>query len=791
MALALNGKWRVGTALARSFALLSMLSSILAVLGYINGVASLYGFASFIPMALHTAALFLTLSMAVLHSAAHFEQNTTALRGVRGQSLQSKVISGFATACFMLAVVSVVAYQSIHQFIEASHWDGHTREVLLAIGDLGSEMKDAETGTRGYVVTGDEIYLDPYRKAVVAVGPMVKELRALTSDNDTQQLRLKQLEPLLQAKLDIDRQIVERRSSVDFDAAQLLPAMGEAKRLMQAIRADLASMESTENDLLAKRSTAQQSSATRTIVVILAVGVCAFVTILVAASRIKRDIRARVAADKALRESEEKFRVLVESAKEYAIMMLDIDGRVRTWNSGAMRIHGYEQEEIVGHYISQFYPSGALPLEKMHELLDQAKEKGEYEEDGWRIRKDGSQFWANIVITCLRDAHGNPVGFSKITRDLTDRKRAEEQTRSFFALSLDMLSIAGTDGFFKHLNPAWRATLGFSEAELRSKPSVEFVHPEDLASTIAMSNRLFHGEAIVNFENRYRRKDGTYRWFAWNATVSEDRQLIYGTARDVTDAKQTEQAIAELNASLRRGNIQLEAANKELEAFSYSVSHDLRAPLRAIDGFSQALLEDYSNQFDDVGKDYLQRVRSATQRMGQLIDDILNLSRVTRSEMSLQRTDLSAIASGIVSELRRSQPDRQIDVEIAGGIDAHADPRLVRIVLDNLIGNAWKFTGKRIDARIEVGVEHGGDETIYFVRDNGAGFDMTYAHKLFGAFQRLHAAADFAGTGIGLATVQRIVHRHGGRVWAESVAGQGATFFFTLPETNPLLNQAA
>jgi PAS domain S-box-containing protein len=691
----------------------------------------------------------------------------------------------------MLAVVSVVAYQSIHQFIEATHWDGHTRQVLLAIGDLGSEMKDAETGTRGYVMTGDELYLEPYRKAVDAVAPILSELRELTSDNETQQQRLKQLEPLLQAKLDIDRQIVERRSSADFEAAQLLPAMDEAKRLMQAIRAGLTAMESTENDLLAIRNVAQHSSANRTIVVILALGVCTLVTILVAASRIKRDLRARAAADKALRESEEKFRVLVESAKEYAIMMLDIDGRVRTWNPGATRIHGYEQEEIVGHYISQFYPHGVLPLEKMHELLEQAKERGEYEEDGWRVRKDGSQFWANVVITCLRDTTGNPVGFSKITRDLTDRKRAEEQTRSFFTLSLDMLFIAGTDGFFKHLNPAWSATLGFTEAELRAKPFVEFVHSDDLASTIAVSNQLSHGETIVNFENRYRRKDGTYRWLAWNATVSADRQLIYGAARDVTDAKQAEHAIAELNASLRRGNIQLEAANKELEAFSYSVSHDLRAPLRAIDGFSQALLEDYASQFDDVGKDYLQRVRSATQRMGQLIDDILNLSRVTRSEMSIEQTDLSAMASDVVVELRRAQPERQIDVEVAAGIDARADLHLIRIVLDNLIGNAWKFTGKRNDAKIEVGVERSGDETIYFVRDNGAGFDMAFVDKLFGAFQRLHAAADFAGTGIGLATVQRIVHRHGGRVWAESVAGQGATFFFTLPEGNPVLNQAA
>jgi two-component system sensor histidine kinase/response regulator len=231
---------------------------------------------------------------------------------------------------------------------------------------------------------------------------------------------------------------------------------------------------------------------------------------------------------------------------------------------------------------------------------------------------------------------------------------------------------------------------------------------------------------------------------------------------------------------LQTVNAALEAANKELESFSYSVSHDLRAPLRSIDGFSQALLEDYMDKLDEEGKDHLQRVRASTQRMAELIDDMLNLSRMTRSEMRLESVNLTAVVQTIAAELQRSQPDRRVEFVIADEVVANGDSGLLKVALENLIGNAWKFTGKHLDAKIEFGItSHNGNST-YFVRDNGSGFDMAYADKLFGAFQRLHDAREFPGTGIGLATVQRVVHRHGGQVWAESEVEKGATFYFTL-----------
>jgi len=265
--------------------------------------------------------------------------------------------------------------------------------------------------------------------------------------------------------------------------------------------------------------------------------------------------------------------------------------------------------------------------------------------------------------------------------------------------------------------------------------------------------------------------------------------LLIGTFNEMLDQIQRQdsdlkEARVDLERRVETRTRDLATANKELEAFSYSVSHDLRAPLRAIDGFSKAVLTDYSPRLDERGRHYLERVRAGTLRMSQLIDDLLGLARVSRRELVRKRADVSDIAGQVAVELARRQPSRQVRVEVQPGLTAEADPHLLTIVFENLMGNAWKFTGKKADACVEVGQQANGPAPAFYVRDNGAGFDMEYADKLFGAFQRLHTEADFEGTGIGLATVQRIVARHGGRIWAEGTVNKGATFYFTL-ERNP------
>ncbi len=260
-------------------------------------------------------------------------------------------------------------------------------------------------------------------------------------------------------------------------------------------------------------------------------------------------------------------------------------------------------------------------------------------------------------------------------------------------------------------------------------------------------------------------------------------ELMAELREEIVERQQAQQRVQSLNQGLKGAIVELEAVNQELEAFSYSVSHDLRAPLRSIDGFSQALLEDCHDQLDASGQDYLRRIRSATQRMGQLIDDLLNLSRVTRSDIQLESVDLSQLANRICNNLQQTQPERQVEFAIQPGLCAQGDTHLLQILLDNLLNNAWKFTSRNLQARIEFGaIATNSGIPAYFVRDNGVGFDMAYINKLFRPFQRLHGMHEFPGNGIGLATVQRVIRRHGGRVWAEGIVGQGATFYFTLAE---------
>jgi PAS domain S-box-containing protein len=330
---------------------------------------------------------------------------------------------------------------------------------------------------------------------------------------------------------------------------------------------------------------------------------------------------------------------------------------------------------------------------------------------------------------------------------------------------------------------------GYSAQEIVGNPkAMELLYPNPDYRQQMMASWAERGNDYRNWEWEITAKDGSVKLISWS-NISQEFPIpdwaAWGIGVDITDRKRAEQEIRELNSHLERRvserTAELEAANKELEAFSYSVSHDLRAPLRGIDGFSKAILDRYADKLDDKGQHYLQRIRAGTQRMGELIDDLLKLSRVTRSEMRRTKVDLSAMATEIAAELDSTQPERQVEWAIAPGLVADGDARLLRIVLENLLNNSWKFTSLRIDSRIEFNATLQEDGKIaYFVRDNGAGFDMTYANKLFGAFARLHSTTQFPGTGIGLATVQRIIHRHGGRVWAQGAVEQGATFYFTL-----------
>jgi PAS domain S-box-containing protein len=333
------------------------------------------------------------------------------------------------------------------------------------------------------------------------------------------------------------------------------------------------------------------------------------------------------------------------------------------------------------------------------------------------------------------------------------------------------------DGVITSWNKGAERIFGYAAEEIVGMRTSMLLPPGNAGDEAQLTEQLRRGELTQPFEIVCRRKDGRDIDVAVTASLIKDaRGQIVGAskvARDISEQKRAALALA-------RAKDTADKANRELEAFSYSVAHDLRAPLRGIDGFSKLLIDDYADRLDAEGLHYLARVRESAQNMAHLIEDLLNLARVSKLDLRNEQVNLTSLAQGITKRLKGTQPDRHVDVALEAEITAIGDGRLLAIVLENLLANAWKFTRNRPDARIEFGSSQAGGERAFFVRDNGAGFDMAFSGRLFGVFQRLHGDAEFEGTGIGLATVQRIVQRHGGRVWADGRVGEGAAFYFTL-----------
>lgn len=508
------------------------------------------------------------------------------------------------------------------------------------------------------------------------------------------------------------------------------------------------------------------------------------------------DITERKNAEEHLRESENRIRMFVEYAPA-SVAMFDREMKYLAVSRRWIQDYGLKGN-LIGHSHYEIFPELPERWKQIHQRC-LAGEVEKSDEERFE-RADGSVNWIKWEVRPWLDATGAVGGIIVFSEDITERKHAEDALR-LEKERLEKTATASPSVIFSfrrspegkvslpYSSPAVREIYGYEPEDLWEDCSQIFarVRPDELESLQAAINESAVGMSIFYQTIRYQHPLRGEIWLEISSapTLEPDGSIIWhGVTGDVTERKQHEEEVLQLNESLEQKvterTAELNAANRELEAFSYSVSHDLRAPLRSVDGFSLALLEDYTDKLDAEGQDYLRRVRAASQHMARLIDDMLNLARVTRSELKREDVDLSALAGEIVSRLRERQPGRDVAVRIEEDVWARGDERLLRIALENLLGNAWKFTSKREHAEIAFGLTRDNGHSAYFVRDNGAGFDMAHAGKLFGPFQRLHGKTEFEGTGIGLATVQRVVRRHGGEIRAEAEISKGATFYFTL-----------
>ncbi|MCE3260354.1 MAG: hypothetical protein K0S12_1995 [Bacteroidetes bacterium] len=622
-----------------------------------------------------------------------------------------------------------------------------------------------------------------------------------------------------------------------------------------------------------------------------------------------------------LKESEARYRTLVEGVKDYAIFTLDPNGNVQNWNAGAQQIKGYTAEEIIGKHISTFYTDEELQRGEPEFNLKSAAEHGSFRTEGLRKRKDGSTFYADILITALRDNAGKLTGFSKITRDVTELKKSEElvkesrdQVESILSNAPNGVVVIDQRGNIIRWNSKSEAIFGWTTEEVMNKPMHEFIMPPQHVSAhhAGVKNFIRTGEGpVINktIEITALRKDktefpielsisatkskGEYIFIAFINDITErkriqdeirttrdfldtilenipnmvfvkdakdlryirfnrageqllghtkseligkndydffpkkqadfftakDREVLskqeitdipeepistpkgelwlhtrkmpilddhgnplylLGISEDITRRKINEGKIKRLNKELLNNIAKLETANKELESFSYSVSHDLRAPLRAIHGYTSILMEEHSGKLDEEARTMMNSIQSNAKKMGQLIDDLLAFSRLGRKEIEKKQVDMNKLVEAVIPEVSANYPNTKPQFIIHPLAPASVDYNLMSQVFTNLISNAIKYSSHAEKPLIEIGSRISGKFVEYYVKDNGIGFNMAYYNKLFGVFQRLHDSTEFEGTGVGLAIVKRIVNKHGGKVWAESEPGKGATFYISL-----------
>jgi len=695
------------------------------------------------------------------------------------------ILWGFVGALAILAFAGWESHRDTVRVAEAASARKHSYEVQRTLDETAARLVDAETGQRGYLLTGNDAYLEPYRGAIRNLDRTMGQLKELTSDEPNQRKHIEALEPLVERKLAELQTTIDLRRNKGLAAANVVVLGGSGKQWMDQIRAVLAEMVAEESDLRDIRMQEMNTALAAAGRTVIGGSILSVLLLSLVFAVLIRELSERKRTQEALAKREKWFSTTLSSIGD-AVIATDMNGAVTFMNSVAQSLTGWSLEEAQGKSMDLVFDivnkETRRPVENpVKKVFREGKIVG-LADHTLLLSKNGKEFEIEDSAAPIVTDTGGSIGVVLVFRDITDLKHAREEADRYFTLSLDLLCIAGSDGYFKRLNPAWAKVLGYTTEELQAKPFLDFVHPDDRSKTIQESEKLGKGQDTVSFENRYQCKDGSYRSLMWSATPFVEQQVIYAVARDVTEVKRTQEALVSAKEEVER-------ASKFKDQFLSTMSHELRTPLNAILGFSELLTDKRYGEMNERQSRYVNHINTSGKHLLKLISDILDLSKIEAGRMEIVREDMAVdfVCSEVLSAVqplvdKKSQAlVRHVDPDLR----VRADPTKFKQILMNLIGNAIKFTPEH--GRIELTARSMDGQVIVEVRDNGPGIPVEDQKRIFQAFyRRTEAGKAVEGTGLGLAITERLVQMHGSHLEINSKPGQGTCFHFSLPlVTNP------
>ncbi|HXC08170.1 MAG TPA: PAS domain-containing protein [Steroidobacteraceae bacterium] len=750
------------------------------------------------PIAVNTAACFAMLGVGILLSPSGpgvgFDTQITALATV-----EVKILAGFLLAMSLLLFGGSYTYRTSVEFAASVDWISHTQEVRKSLADVYGAFAGAELAQRDFLLTGSQSRRDDYLRVARISQDHLAELERLIGDKPEQQANLADLKSAIAGRFDYLASVAAAYQNYGLPAAQAVLGEARPNSNVRSVRLAVERLDAVEVRLLSARQ-AESAHVRRTTFASLLITLgCASALFTALFRGIHREMLARRDAERALRASDRYNRSIVDSSPD-CLAILTPEARLSQMTPQGMRLLDVEDfASIANRDWFAFWSGEDQAAARSAVAAALAGSAGRFQ--GRCPTQAGVPKWWDVIVMPIKGADGKTEQLLSVARDISEVKTAESNllaSNRFLDSLIENVPLMifvkdAKDLRFVRLNRAGEALLGISRDALIGKSDRDFFPPDEAEHFMARDHEAIASGRVVDISEEaiHTRLLGIRTLHTMKMPILDangEPQFLLGISVDITERKRAEHAVRELNEELHGKAAQLEATVKELESFSYSVSHDLRAPLRAVDGFALMLEEDYHERIDAEGRRYLSVIRENSRRMGVLIDDLLAFSRLGRQPVAAREVNIDSLVREVVAEALDANALGKIDhpecapqIEVGSLPPARGDAGLLRQVWANLISNAIKYSSKMPRPRIEVSGCELGSENQYSVRDNGVGFNMDYADKLFGVFQRLHRADEFRGTGVGLAIVHRVITRHGGRVWAEGKVNHGAVFSFALP----------